>query len=262
MTGLAVTTSRAERASQVGLALALGHRLGAPFLRRRERTVRRLLADEGLDSVVVVEAEQPVWREASGGKFFFHPNMAVGRLRSMERTPRVDPLIHAAGLAPGDRVLDGTLGLGADAIVASRAVGSTGLVVGLEAVLVTAVLTAHGLQTYDHRFAAPMRRIRVIPGDHRRHLVGGTWLARAGWDAILLDPMFETTIPASAGLAGIRRLACYDPLTPEVIEAARRWVRKAVVVKTHGGEAWLTELPPTRLQRGRGAVGYAVYEPH
>lgn len=257
---LAVTSARTERAAQVGSAHALAWRLGVPYVRRRGRTVARLMLEEDLAAVVVVNETGPVWHDRDGGTFAFHPNMAIGRLRALRRGAR-DPLLAAAGMETGDRVLDATLGLGADAIVASWAVGPTGLVVGLEASRVLAVLVADGLATYQHALAEPMRRVQVILGDHRRHFGQRTWLARAGWDVILFDPMFERPVERSRGLDGLRRLACYAPLTAETIAAARTLVTKAVVVKTRRDSSLLTALPSARVVNTRGSVAYAVYGP-
>ena len=56
-----------------------------------------------------------------------------------------DSMVTAAGLKKGDHVLDCTMGMGADAIVASFVVGDQGRVVSLESEPVIAAITGHGL---------------------------------------------------------------------------------------------------------------------
>lgn len=258
---LGTTTARVERPGQRPVALALATELGVRFVERRERGVERTLDEEGLASLVVVSAEGIFWQPRAGGRFFFHPNMAFVRIRSAERSGLADPLVRAARIAPGDRVLDATLGLGADAIVVSHTLGAAGTLVGIEASPLIAALVRRGLATYPHRLAPALRRIEVVRGDHRALLADPAW-AGGGWDAILFDPMFERTVSASNGLDGVRLLACYDRLAPATLAAARRLVRKAVVVKGRREDGCLASLGPDHIVHGRhNRVAYGVFEP-
>ena len=64
---------------------------------------------------------------------------------------------------PGAAVLDATLGLGADALVAAAACGPSGAVVALEGSVPLAAWVAEGLARLD---AEPARRIEVRAGEH------------------------------------------------------------------------------------------------
>lgn len=68
---------------------------------------------------------------SEGEKFFFHPNSAMFRAKRMLRG-EPDPFVEAAQVEPGDKLLDCTLGLGSDAIIASLAAGELGEVCGIE----------------------------------------------------------------------------------------------------------------------------------
>lgn len=257
---LAVTTSRRDWPDDLVLAERAAAELGVPLVPRSGRTVTRLLRDEGLSGVVVAGDGRLIWREVEGGAFFFHPNMAVGRLRAAAGGGANDPLVRAMGLREGDRVLDATLGLGADAIVASHLVGERGLVLGIEASPVVACLVRHGLATYQHRLAPAMRRVRVVCGDHRALLDG--WPAAMAWEVIAFDPMFERTIDRSHGIEGLRRLADYRPLAPAAVARARMLVSRAVVVKGRPDEGWFQALGADEVvPSGRGRVAYAVLRP-
>ena len=72
---------------------------------------------------------------------------------------------RCAGLKEGDFVLDCTLGMGADSIVASYVVGEKGRVVALESEPVIAAIAGHGLQTYRTGRKAlneAMRRVEIV----------------------------------------------------------------------------------------------------
>jgi 16S rRNA (guanine1516-N2)-methyltransferase len=161
-----------------------------------------------------------------------------------------DPMLEAAGLRPGDEVLDATLGLGADALVAAAACGPGGRVVGLEASPTLAAWVAEGLRRLD---AEPARRIEVRSGDHAAHLAA---LPAASFDVVLFDPMFRHGREAPGGFDLVRRLADPRPLEAAALAAARRVARRWVVVKD-GAPGWdLARLGLTPLPSARGAHRY------
>ena len=61
--------------------------------------------------------------------FSNHENMFRAK-RMLRGEP--DPFVEAAQVEPGDKLLDCTLGLGSDAIIASLAAGEQGEVCGIE----------------------------------------------------------------------------------------------------------------------------------
>ncbi len=258
MTGVtAVTWGRESRQADCELAWSVAAELGAAVVPRRERTVANLLREEQLPDVVVASGGQLTWRSAAGGAFFFHPNMAVQRLRQMANGGG-DVLVRAAGLRTGDCILDATLGLGADAIVASHVVGPAGRVLGLERSPIIATLVRRGLASYAHRFEEAMRRVEVQCADHR------AWLAveRSPWDVIWFDPMFGQPVGASRGLDGLRYLACGEPLDEATIALAQRRARRMVLVKWRTGEPRPPWFRPDEWVGARGAaVHYAVFGP-
>lgn len=257
---LAVTTGRVEREGQRALVEHLAAELGVPIVERRERSTLRIIEAEGLEALVVVNNERLHYIDSTGEPFFWHPNMAVVRIGAVRVHGREDLLARACDLRPGDRVLDATLGLGADAIVASWHVGPSGAVVGLEASPVIACLVRHGLATYEHRLSPFMRNITVITGNHT-----GVWHDDAffepGFEVIYFDPMFEQPIGSSSGLAGLRPLACYDRPDADVLAAARARAKRRVVVKGRAFDPWLQALQPDHWVQGRHRrLAYAVFE--
>jgi len=139
-------------------------------------------------------------------------------------------MIEAMGLGPGDSLLDCTLGMASDAVVASLVVGEEGRIVGLESVPALAALVACGLKTYAKRpeLAAAMRRIQVeraVAGDYLRECPA------ASYDVVYFDPMFDRPVEESAGIRPLREVADPSPLTLEDLLQARRTARRRVVVK-------------------------------
>ena len=172
--------------------------------------------------------------------------LRLRRLLSGERATR-DGLLEAAVLRPGDAVLDATLGLGRDALVVAGAVGPNGRVLGVEASPELAALTAAGLARHPSEAA---RRVEVRAGDAGEMLAS---LRQHSFDVVLFDPMFRFAGAEGPGFDLVRRLGDPRPLSPEVLERARRVARRWVVVKD-GTPGWdLARLGLQPLPSARGA---------
>jgi len=251
---MVVTTSRNATAEEEAQARALARDLGLP-VRPRRGAWRDLGADAAL---VVTRARLVVQTQA--GEIFFHPGMARPRVRQLERG-QSDVMVEAMGLRPGDTVLDCTLGLGTDALVAAYVVGEAGRVVGLEAVAVLAALVRWGMAHYDpghDGLRAAMRRIEVVHADHEAYLPS---LPPRSFDVVYFDPMFREPVHESAHMRPWRELACYKPLTPAAIAAARRVARRRVVVKERSGSPVFAELGMTRVVGGRKSrIAYGILD--
>ncbi len=251
---IVVTTSRRPSVEEESQAQALARELGLPF---RPRTGS--LKDLGARAALVVTRERLVV-QTGAGEIFFHPSMARPRIRSLERG-QPDVMVEAMGLRPGDWVLDCTLGLGSDAMVAAYVVGDAGRVVGLEAVPVLAAIVRWGLVHYDpghEGLGAAMRRIEVVQTDHDAYLAG---LPAGSFDVVYFDPMFRDPVTESAHMRPWRAMACHRPLTRETIAAARRVARRRVVVKERSGSPVFAELGFATVVGGRKSrVAYGVLE--
>src|SRR5438128_10985779 len=133
----------------------------------------------------------------------FRASFGMGFLRLVRaRRGEVDPLVRAAGLRAGDAVLDATLGLAADALIAAQATKAR--VVGIESNPVLAAFVAAGLRRLPPPALAAAERIEVRCGDHRGAL---RELPARSFDVVLLDPMFRAAQKASALFELLRRHA-------------------------------------------------------
>jgi len=176
-------------------------------------------------TVLVVFGEDAVSLWDEQGHVRGGAGLAALRLKEIAKGRAEDPLQRVGELAPGERVLDATLGLAQDARVAARLVGSGGLVLGVESSLPLAV------------FADATIRRESMPESARievRHAESSALLAEMparSVDVVLLDPMFGRALAAQPGFEMLRRLADPSPLTHGTLDAARRVARRVVLVK-------------------------------
>lgn len=155
----------------------------------------------------------------------WHPGMSGRRRRRDEK----DVLIQALDLQYGDHLLDCTLGMGHDALVAA-ARGAT--VEALEASPLILFFTLDGINRH-----AP-RRSRRISGRCADYRVALPTLPSGAFDQVLIDPMFP---PNRAGrgmnLASIRAFAIPGRAPNEALFEARRVARRWVAMKLAPYEA-------------------------
>mgnify|MGYP000964892007 FL=1 len=69
--------------------------------------------------------------EYGGQALFFHPSMAILRMINLKRGIP-DRFLNAVNLTEGDTILDATMGLASDALIAAWAVGTDGQVLAVE----------------------------------------------------------------------------------------------------------------------------------
>lgn len=254
---IAVTTPLRPGPEEESAARAAAARHALPYAPRGNRPLARLAAEAGVDGLLllsarkaalVVDGVEHVWSAGMGALRAKH----AARAAAGEKLPPTqrDPFTEAAELGPGDAILDCTLGLGADALVAAAVVGPRGHVTGLEAAPALAAWVAEGLARSDLEAAA---RVEVRCGDHAALLAE---LPERSFDVVVFDPMFRHPRAQPAGFDLVRRLADPRPLSPEAVARARRVARRWVVVKD-GAPGWdLARLGLTPLPSARGAHRY------
>ncbi|PTX58686.1 putative SAM-dependent methyltransferase [Melghirimyces profundicolus] len=204
--------------------------MGTVPVPREDRSLRHMMEKAGAEGVVVVGRGEARWEDKNGNTFRFHPNLSALRIKELA-SGGTDALVTAANLKPGDRVLDCTLGLGADSIVSAHAVGEEGEVIGLESQPVIAALVDYGLNHYlsdSPRLNRAMRSVRVVCADYREELPR---LEDGSFDVVLFDPMFRQTVKRSSGVQALKVLANPAPLDRQSVSEAKRVARKRVVLK-------------------------------
>ena len=239
-----VTTSLREIAADIAAAELFSQQLNVPFVARNRQSMQELQKNTNATVIIVFENQQPVVTN-SAGKFFFHRGLSELRILNLLRGGN-DPLVKALGLEPGMRVLDCTLGLAADALVAAHAVGETGSVCGLESVPLVALMTRFGLDSLQTNFAdtspelrAAAGRIEVVPADHAAYLPE---LPYGAFDVVYFDPMFRRPKKSSSGIQSLRDYADARPLTRETLQQALSVAKSRVVIKELSGSSEFARL--------------------
>lgn len=236
-----VTTSYEPTPELVRQAREAAAALGATVAPRGRSSLSRLLAEHGGGELLLVGREGMQLIRSGEPPLFFHPSMAMIRLKRLQLGDP-DPLLTASRLAPGNTVLDCTAGLASDAIVFAYGVGASGSVTALESEPVIALLVADGLARYelgDAGLTAALRRVRLLQSDHLAYL---REQADRSADIVYFDPMFRRPIAASTSLSPLRELANDRPLSAEVIAEAKRVARKTVVLKEQKDSAEFARL--------------------
>jgi 16S rRNA (guanine1516-N2)-methyltransferase len=160
-----------------------------------------------------------------------------------------DPLAKAADLRAGDRVLDATLGLAQDALVAAEVTKEP--VEGFEASPVLAAFVVAALRRLPGPAAREAAaRINIRCADHR---TGLRELPSRSFDVVLLDPMFRTAADANPLFDLLRRHGEHAPLEGATLREAQRVARRGVLVKDAAPGAELTRLGLVPLPSRRTA---------
>ncbi|SIS89259.1 class I SAM-dependent methyltransferase [Alicyclobacillus vulcanalis] len=252
---IVVTTPLRPKGDHVARAREMAPWFGASFEPRRGRSIAQLL--EHVDAVVVVADPAVIHVRGAPHPLFFHPSMAYQRLRRLQ-TGEPDRLLALAEIAPGDAVIDATLGLGTDALVFAEAVGQEGRVVGIErSPVMYGLLRAvqiYGCQAHP-REAQLLQRVQLVHGDH------AAWLraqADLSADVVYFDPMFRDPVRQSVHMQPIRPVAWERPLSREAVEEAKRVARRAVIVKERPKSGVLESLG-LEPDRASGRFAYGVW---
>lgn len=244
-----VTTSREPTPQQVLQAERIAGAFSVTFVPWQES--RQVVQRDRF----VVQRDRVVFK-ADEYSLRYHPGMAMVRLRRLKAGAR-DRMLDAMDLGFGDSVLDCTLGLGQDALVASWGAGPPGTVVGLEGSLPVAVITVMGLQDYPFApdFAWAARRIQAR---WQRWQAALQQMPDNAYDVVYFDPMFESGIPQSSGIASLRPYALLDDLDRWAVRQAVRVARRRVVLKARRGSPMLEELGFRLADTSRNPVQYGV----
>ena len=224
---LLVTTSHRADASLRRRAAQRASTWQIPFVPRDALPSLAQLTSSG--AALLVFSGSGLQLVDGAGTLTFHDGMAHLRLLHLAAGGQ-DPLVHVGALHPGDRVLDCTMGLAQDALVAARAVGPGGRVVAVESSLPLYVVVSEGLRARRRSHGACL--IEPVHSDHAPLLRS---LSDGSFDVIYFDPMFAAPRKAQAAFDAVRRHGHHTPLTRAVIEEACRVACRWVIVKCPKG---------------------------
>ncbi|MCR8852504.1 class I SAM-dependent methyltransferase [Lysinibacillus fusiformis] len=254
-----VTTAGRPDDESMALAAFACQTLGATFEPRKKRSVRKMSQAFQANIIVAGKNRYDYYAYGAEEPFFFHPNSAAFRLKRIARG-EAEPFLEAAQLQLGDTVLDCTLGLAADAMLAAFTVGEKGRIVGLEANPNVAFIVGQGMQTYDTTelpLTACMRQIEVVQSEAVRYL---KTLPANAFDVVYMDPMFEEAIEESNNFEALRLAGEHVTLTDEWVQEAKRVARKRVVLKAHFRSEWFMKYDFQQYERVTAKFHYGVLE--
>ncbi len=228
---------------------------------RNNRSIEQLFAQEQA-RVVVVAQEQPVLyhAESPDTALFFHPGMALQRIRAMENG-QVDRLIRVAGIKPGNHVIDATLGMGMDTMVIAHAVGESGRVTAMESSwwLVKLFEFAQGeLNPKFPEVQSLLQRVQVIQGNHEQLLCAQ---APCSAHVVVFDPMFRRPPDRESSMDTARHWTMAGALSERAVACAKRVAARSVVFKERpsSGEFERFGLLP---DKPRARFAYGVWHQH
>lgn len=257
MENFIVTTTRKPDDTAEIFAAELATKLGGQFVQREDFSFDALKEIHGVENILLVK-KNSLSVITTEGELFFHPNTAHLRIKNL-RGGDGDRLIDALKISDGSKVLDCTLGLGSDALVASFVVGLSGKVVALEVNPLISEIVRHGLKNFSEEsphILDAMRHVEVINADCKDFLKK---CADDSFDAVYFDPMFRRPVKSSSGLNPIRPLADNRPLTQEIIREACRVAKCRVVMKEHSGSAEFDRLGFTIAAGGKySSISFGV----
>lgn len=227
-----VTTAGRTNESMIDTAKQVAAELETPYFPRRKQSVASLMDHYGSGCIIVGKERLEIFQAGAQEPFFFHPNSAMFRIKRLLKGEH-DPFIDASGLSEGMSLLDCTLGLASDSIVASFVTGEEGNVTGIEGQKYLAYIIRQGLSSWEAGLPAvnaAMRRIKVNYSDSHQYLQN---LADESFDCVYFDPMFDEAILESDGIKTLGQFAIREGLDEEMIHQAIRVAKRRVILKDH-----------------------------
>ena len=235
----AVTCNKNDNRILKEQARAWALQLQVPYVKRYDNgSLDAMLADHHLDALLIAGKKGPQLYSREG-MMLYHPGLGKVRWqRVVQRNENDNFLVQrnendnfltAMHLSPGQRVLDCTVGLAADALLASHAVGETGKVIGLEASLPLWFLTSRGVISYKSQIpelVQDLQRVEIIHAEASAFL---KTLPGNSFDAVYFDPMFRQPVKKSSEMVPLRPLAFSEPLTLEMVELALKAAPRVVI---------------------------------
>lgn len=238
-------------------AKTLAVSLNSVYVPRHKKSITSLL-QKGEAVLVVGTERMELYHKPDEKPFFFHPNSAMFRIKRLLAGER-DPFVDAAGIRKGKTILDCTLGLASDSIVAAYAAGEEGKVCGIEGNKAMALIVGEGLKKWDagnEEISKAMKRVEVIHADHLQFL---RTCADRSFDIVYFDPMFEEEL-SSEGMEPLKQIAIHDDLRADVIAEAKRVAGERVVLKDHWNSSRFEKWGFSQYKRRSASFHFGVLE--
>ncbi|OKP66174.1 SAM-dependent methyltransferase [Paenibacillus helianthi] len=230
---------------------------GTIYAQRGKLSMAKMVERYGDGEILVVLQEAVRLITPGMPPMEFHPSMGFVRAKRIIRGEH-DPMLEAAGMVPGDSVLDCTAGLGSDSLLFAVHGGEESMVTALESSLPLCALLLEGMSHYvsgQEKVNAALRRVRVVHSDHLAYL---REQPDHSIDIVYFDPMFRVPLTDSAAISPLRQFANAAALSPESVAEAVRVARKTVLLKEKALSGEFSRLGFTELLRASAKTSYGV----
>jgi len=252
-----ITTGRKFNKNSLELALEYSSKLNIPFVERQNVAIEKILEIQKA-KLALVAKKNSLRIVSSDSEIFFHPSLAHLRIKNL-KNGQGDRMIEAMNLKRGMKVLDCTLGLGADSIVESFIVGEEGEVTALEVNPYLAAVVSYGFQNFSEdnsQVIQSMRKIQVVNTNYLEFLKKTEYHS---YDVVYFDPMFRHPLERSSSLNPLREVADHSAVTIEAIQEACRVAKYRVVLKENAKSLEFERLGFEKIFGGRySPVHYGV----
>ncbi|GIN85748.1 hypothetical protein J6TS2_21340 [Heyndrickxia sporothermodurans] len=227
-----VTTAGRTNEFMIIQAYTIAKELNAIYVPRKKQSVSSIHQHYQCDCMVVGKNRIEYYPYPYEKPFFFHPNSASFRIKRLISGEK-DPFIEAADLMKGSTILDCTMGLASDSIVASYVVGIEGKVIAVEANKYLHYIVKKGLHGWNSDNGDMNQAMRRIETWNSSYLDFLKKQPSKSVDVVYFDPMFEETILSSDGIAELKNIAIYSKVDEDAIKEARRIAKQRIVMKDH-----------------------------
>jgi hypothetical protein len=240
-------------------AIKLSAEWNIPYVKRGKSSINSLYNRYGVSNIMIIDHEfNLILHKKEYEPIKYHPGMSIIRIKRL-KAGNNDPMIDILKLKSGDTILDCTLGLSSDAILAQY-VAQNGQVTGLESNKLLALFTHYGLQNYhidDKDIQAAMKRIQVINCDYNDFLENAP---DNSFDYVYFDPMFRNTVENSNSMQVFKSHCCNEPLNEQAVKNARRIARKMIILKERTYSQEFSRLGFKRKCRPNSSFSYGIIE--
>ncbi|SMB95098.1 Putative SAM-dependent methyltransferase [Desulfonispora thiosulfatigenes DSM 11270] len=253
-----VVTTTKPREHLIEIARLISEEINIPYLVKGNLSMAKFMETNNLTDVIAVR-EDRIQIISENGEFFFHPGLAIPRIKNYKKT-RYDTMIEAMQLQPSDVLLDCTLGLANDAIVANFILKDKGELVGIESSPLIYAITKWGLKKYSRGSKATQESMQNIIVKNENYDTYLKKLPSKSVDIIYFDPMFNKPLYKSNGICGLRNFANYQQLDQSTIDLALKIARKRVVFKDRSNSSNFGKLNVDEIVGGKySPVAYGVF---
>ena len=252
-----VTTSGRYNQHTLQKAKNIAMRYELILIMRKKRYVKEI-KERYMDDVLVVGNDEISIMPLSGDDTVkYHPNFSMVRGKRLLNNEN-DALVDAAELKPGMSFLDCTMGLAADSVIASLAVGPSGRVTALEQIFILYLLSKEGLASYDTNIEMVNDAMQAIETVYQNHTAYLEKLPDNSFDIVYFDPMFDEEITDSQSLRLITEVTHTETLSQKAIDEAKRVAAKKVVLKDHFRSSRFEQFGFMQQVRKTSKVHYGV----